>query len=269
MHKIDDPTAAPGGLFTIGDPIGPTPATVVTDDWLNAVQTELVNVIEGAGLTLDKANNAQLLAAIQALVPPPETAWQTGDVKLTMQPTAADGWIICNDGSIGNAASAASTRANDDCEALYSLLWANVSNTYAPVSGGRGASAAGDWAAGKTIGLTRMLGRALAVAGSGASLTARDLGQFVGEETHTLNTAEMPSHNHGVNDPGHAHDSQSSISGASGPVVGRPILNNSGAQAGNAPTASSGTGISIQSNGGGAAHNNMQPTAFLHAHIKL
>lgn len=50
MHKIDHPTATPGGLFTIGDPVGATPETVVTDDWLNAVQTELVSVIEGAGL---------------------------------------------------------------------------------------------------------------------------------------------------------------------------------------------------------------------------
>ena len=54
MHKIDHPTAAPGGLFTIGDPVGSVPATVVTDDWLNAVQGEIANVIEGAGLPLSK-----------------------------------------------------------------------------------------------------------------------------------------------------------------------------------------------------------------------
>jgi hypothetical protein len=34
---------------------------------MNAVQDELVNVVTGAGLTLDKGNSAQLLAAINAL----------------------------------------------------------------------------------------------------------------------------------------------------------------------------------------------------------
>lgn len=68
MHKIDHATAAPGGLFTIGNPVGSVAATVVTDDWLNAVQTEIVNVIAAASIALNKPNNAQLLAAIQAII---------------------------------------------------------------------------------------------------------------------------------------------------------------------------------------------------------
>jgi hypothetical protein len=64
MHRIDHPTAAPGNLFTEGDPLSGTPATVVTDDWANAVQEEIVALIEGAGLTLNKASNTQLLTAI-------------------------------------------------------------------------------------------------------------------------------------------------------------------------------------------------------------
>lgn len=56
------------GYFTNGDPGGGIPATTVQAEWLNRVQEELVGVIEGAGDTLDGADNGQLLAAIQALI---------------------------------------------------------------------------------------------------------------------------------------------------------------------------------------------------------
>jgi len=51
MHRIDGPNYAPGNLFTEGDPLVPTPATVVTDDWLNDVQENIAQAIEGAGTT--------------------------------------------------------------------------------------------------------------------------------------------------------------------------------------------------------------------------
>ena len=64
MHRIDTSTATPGNRFTEGDPAIPLPATVVSADWLNAVQEELVAVVTGAGLELDKAENDQLWQAI-------------------------------------------------------------------------------------------------------------------------------------------------------------------------------------------------------------
>ena len=67
MFRIDSPGAAPGNVFTEGDPSTGTPATVVSADWLNAVQAELANAIEAAGISLDKTNDAQLLAAIRVL----------------------------------------------------------------------------------------------------------------------------------------------------------------------------------------------------------
>jgi len=77
MFKIDSsgavgtmPTpAATGtfGYFSEGSP-GVADATVVTADWLNAVQEELVHVILTAGLSLSKTNSHQLLPAIQALI---------------------------------------------------------------------------------------------------------------------------------------------------------------------------------------------------------
>lgn len=197
MHRIDGPGAtSPGNQFTEGDPVGAVPATVVTADWLNAVQEEIAGVIEGASIALSKPSNSQLHAAILALIAANTTSFTTGDVKLTLKTTADAGWVMFNDGTIGNASSGATTRANADTEALFTLLWNNVTNTYAAVSGGRGASAAADFAANKTIALTKMLGRALAIAGSGASLSSRALGETVGAETHALSVAEMPSHSH-------------------------------------------------------------------------
>lgn len=193
--------------------------------------------------------------------------WSTGDVKLTIKTTADPGWIMCNDGTIGSSSSGATTRAHADTETLYTMIWTNISDTYAPVTGGRGASAAADFAANKPIALTKMLGRALALGGSGAGLTNRPLGSTAGSETHTLTQAEMPVHNHGVNDPGHVHgrgefSGQNLIGGSSGAHV---RLNTDPASDTNSAT----TGISIQNAGSGSAHNIMQPTSFLNAMIKL
>lgn len=48
-------------------------------------------------------------------------------------------------------------------------------------------------------------GRVSVGAGTGSGLTNRVLGQMNGLETVTLNTAQIPSHTHGINDPGHNH----------------------------------------------------------------
>lgn len=76
MYRIDNATAAttlpapsavgsnPNGFFTDGDPAGGIPATIVDDDWLNAVQEELANAITSDGTPLSKTNNAQLTAKL-------------------------------------------------------------------------------------------------------------------------------------------------------------------------------------------------------------
>lgn len=90
--------------------------------------------------------------------------FSTGDVKLSMKSTADTGWVLMNDGTIGN--SGCSTRSNADTQALYLLLWNNLTDQWAPVSTGRGASAAADFAANKCIRLPRATGRALAGLGT-------------------------------------------------------------------------------------------------------
>lgn len=80
MYRIDNDTAIstlptpeaegvnPDYYFTKGNPSLGVPATVVDADWANAVQEEICGVIEGAGLTLDKTSQSQLLAAIKLII---------------------------------------------------------------------------------------------------------------------------------------------------------------------------------------------------------
>lgn len=176
----------------------------------------------------------------------PYGSFTTGDVKITFKTVADPGWVMITDGTIGSAASGA-TYAAADAASLYSLLWTNVVNTYAPVSGGRGGSAAADFAANKTLKIPIMLGRALASAGAGSGLTSRALGQFLGEETHALVEAE--------NGP-HTHDFTAIVL-AVGSQIG----------AGGIPVNSQSTPTT--SSGSGTGHNTMQPTTFLNLMIKL
>lgn len=172
-------------------------------------------------------------------------AYTTGDIKLTLKTAADPGWVMITDGTIGDATSGA-TYANANAAALYSLVWGNVSNTYAPVSSGRGANAAADFAAHKTIALPKMLGRAIGISGAGSGLTSRALGQTLGEENHTMLLTELVAHTHTYN---------SAVAGfapfqAAGPEAG--IL-------------ASNTG----STGSTTPFNVMQPSSFLNAMIKL
>jgi len=64
MYRIDSRGATGDGRFTEGNPTTGTPATVVNAAWMNSIQDELVNVVQGAGLTLAKTDNDQLLEAI-------------------------------------------------------------------------------------------------------------------------------------------------------------------------------------------------------------
>jgi len=63
---LPTPAAVGGviGYFTKGNPTLSIPPTVVSDDWLNMVQEEIVNVITAAGLTPSKTTYTQLRDAI-------------------------------------------------------------------------------------------------------------------------------------------------------------------------------------------------------------
>lgn len=81
----------------------------------------------------------------------PTTVLQTGQVALWYATGVRSGFVRANGKSIGSASSGATERANADTLALFSFLYNEDGNLV--VSGGRGASAAVDFAADKTIAL--------------------------------------------------------------------------------------------------------------------
>lgn len=85
-----------------------------------------------------------------------------------------------------------------------------------------------------------------------------------GEETHVVTVAEMPAHAHTVNDPGHYHTISESAGGQTGGVAGANMYN-----VGASNTSAVLTGVTVNNNGGGGAHENLQPTVFVPYIVKL
>lgn len=69
MQKISSitATATPDGQFTNGSVATGVSPTILDAGWFNTIQNELVNVVLGAGLSLDPQNDAQVLAALKKL----------------------------------------------------------------------------------------------------------------------------------------------------------------------------------------------------------
>jgi microcystin-dependent protein len=90
-------------------------------------------------------------------------------------------------------------------------------------------------------------GRVIIGAGQGATLTARNAGETGGAETHTLTVSEMPSHSHSI------------------PLAGTGVWGDGS----NYRPGGSQTNGQLGSQGGGVAHNNMQPFAVANVAIKV
>ena len=71
-------------------------------------------------------------------------------------------FVMADGRTIGDATSTATNRANADTVGLFTLLWNITTNAQCAVSGGRGASAAADYAAHKTLALPNHSGRTMA-----------------------------------------------------------------------------------------------------------
>lgn len=211
---------------------------------------------------------------------------QTGFPLWLLQSGTLSGFVRMNGRTIGSAGSGSTERANADVEALYTYLWNNLSNNVCAVTGGRGVSAAADWAADKPMATPDMRGKGPfgvdtmgAAAGAGvitdATVTGGDgdsdtPGGSGGAEDHTLVESETPAHDHG---------GATGSAGAKNTTITAPIVNvqvEAGATRQAAQTVTntvyataSAHTHSISSFGGGQAHNNMPPFMLGTWYLKL
>lgn len=95
---------------------------------------------------------------------------RTGDIRISMNDFAPFGWVGMNDGTIGNASSNATARANLDTFQLFSKLWSAMfsNQSYAPMYTSTGASIAygadaiTDFDANRQLSLPKALGQVFA-----------------------------------------------------------------------------------------------------------
>lgn len=161
-----------------------------------------------------------------------EEIFQTGMWSFDPAGGTKTGWVRANGRTIGSASSGATERANDDTEDLYTRHWNNFADSILAVTGGRGASAAADFAANKPMALfdgrsaslfgVDDMGNSAAGIGYGGSFTTGNAttgGSVGGANTHALSSGELAAHTHtfsATTDSGgsHSHTGSTDADGA-------------------------------------------------------
>jgi microcystin-dependent protein len=175
-----------------------------------------LRALKGSNLVSDIDAGFEALANdVDKLVYPP------GDLRFTARVALDTGWLRCEGQAVSRAANAA--------------LFAAISTSYGIGDGST------------TFNVPDYRGRLPIGAGAGPGLTARTLGQVLGEETHKLTVGEMPSHSHTFAGAQVVPENQ----------IGATHEN----LAGSATTATGNTG-------GDGAHNNIQPSTVCNIWIK-
>ena len=218
------------------------------------------------------------------------TVFSAGDVKWRYGTGVHTGWVRCNSRTIGSATSSATERANADTQTLFEYLWTNDANL--SVSGGRGASAAADWAANKNIALPDARGRAIVALGDMGTTATTDLtstyygtdptvlGARGGAQSRTVAQANLPSVNFSVTATGTGSGTTSSVGGSNfGLFSGTNALASGGNTINNVADAGSNvlsvtvSSVSVTgtaaSGGSGTALSDVAPGISMTLYIKL
>lgn len=205
--------------------------TITVNSKTYSIQPDEAMLVESDG------TNFQALA-----LPISAIGFTTGDTKTGMQTADHNGWLIWTNG-------------RSLSRTTYAKLWAFVQSNSLVTAGLFGN---GDGSTTFTLG--DINGRSIGISGSGSTLTTRTLGAKVGAETNTLTINEIPSHKVRI----------SMIPGSAGvpewndPDGTSPSRNWCTAGSSGPNSKQSGYSDSI---GGGAAHNNMQPSIFLNMFV--
>lgn len=194
-------------LTTIGTSILSLGQTITLWNNTSAYSQYLVNganaqpIFPGEFVRLFILNNTTVinLTDVTSQVPP-------GTVRFTFNNSLQRGWLLLNlENAMGptTIGKAGANYSSPDYLNLYTALWTprpvESPEPLFPVLGGRGSSAAADFAANKLIVLDNIF-RAVPAFQAG-----NNAGEMWGAEEVIIDIGHMPSHTHAVHDPGHFH----------------------------------------------------------------
>ena len=110
MHRIDGPGATVDNKFTEGDPVGGVQATVVTYEWLNDMQEELMSLLAAAAITPVKGTQNQVLSALRSLSPGIIGAMR--NARMSVAATSATATFTADQVVVGTGLGGATFRLN-------------------------------------------------------------------------------------------------------------------------------------------------------------
>jgi microcystin-dependent protein len=154
-----------------------------------------------------------------------------GSIQMWPMDFAPDKWLICSGDEISRT--------------LYAELFALIGTDYGAGDGTTTFNIP-DW-------------RDLSPMGFGGTVVGTP-GVIQGALTVTLTTAQLPAHNHGITDPGHAHRVKKQSATVNAAVnTATPAARDDNPAAPHVMTDSATTGITIANTGSGNAHDNLHP----------